>query len=116
MSTTIEIVGGDDKFDLLAQLADIGRYDDRKRDRFDLILQDPKEAVMTLRVSALIDGVKSSPSWGKEGDTWEITGVFFYMSELSLDHWFMELILTKYGARFKATYNTRLRKGKVVFG
>jgi hypothetical protein len=95
-----EIINGDSKGDLRAQLDDVGRYPRSVRKTFCIDIQEPELRNSTSRLYALIDGMVSLDG---TGHLWLISGVY------------MPTGMNSY-VGLTAKYNTQTRKGTFYLG
>ncbi|HVV26127.1 MAG TPA: hypothetical protein VHC21_03810 [Candidatus Saccharimonadales bacterium] len=115
MSTTsIDIVRGDGKFELIAQMIDCARgISWAKRPAFQIYLEGPmntftgdgRMVVVTAEVNTLILGAQSEDG---KGDGWRLTGII-----LNRDNELQGTPRLRDFGRFEAFYDVRARTGSI---
>lgn len=103
----IPIVNGGNKFELLAQLGDIGRVDFKARMPFQLELRHPFESrgidALTVPVATFINGIEADDG---SGESWNIKG-YLAASDVKSLSW----LKWDQSLAFKGYYDTRHRRG-----
>ncbi|MGH7142200.1 MAG: hypothetical protein ACREF5_01855 [Candidatus Saccharimonadales bacterium] len=107
MTRSVSIIGGGDKFTLLAQMGYQCQFSTERRPGFPLQVTPANAPEETCWVKAQIDSIK--PLSEEES---KITG--FIERERSMPKWLQELFPAAHPKmfHFRGLYNTRLRKGQ----
>lgn len=120
-AVVVPIFGGGNKFELFAQLADIGRIGTARRPTFQLILGDPFSGAQRVRRATVGMFVNGIESLGGSGDSWSVRGFLDYKDRDMVQWLTPSDLISPEGARMGLTltvrsgvYNTDTRKGNLL--
>ncbi len=112
------IVEGDNKFELFAQLFEIGRVTWTDRKDFTLMLEPTDQEIRhAWAAEAYINGIEGHQLLG--GDFWILTGYLLSKQVVRAPRWVKELFVIEDNVpivRFKAIYSVVRRKGTLFTG